>query len=212
MIVSRTSATLIMASRHTAGFTLIELLTVIAILGTLAGGLAWGITNSRSSVSIDAAIHQLNTTLSYVQTLGRGGRAYVGGGLADDATKFDRGYGMRIAQNSNQIVLYGGAGATAAPAESTYDPARVVETQTMPGTVVVSEICNASILTYPETDACSDTTSTLDVHFRRGERGALIFDDTSTLFDVVRVTLQTSSGETRKLMVNKMGLIHKVPL
>lgn len=203
-----------MVLRRTTGFTLIELLTVVAILGMLAGGLAWGVANSRSTLSIDASIRQLNTTFSYVQTLGRGGRAYVGT-LSDDATvKFDRGYGVHIAQGTNEIAVYGGAGTTAVSADSTYanEASRIVETQTMPGTVTVSEICDVGTLTNPETDACANSTSKLDVHFRRSERGALMFDDTGTLLEAARVTLQASSGETRTLVVNKMGLFYIVPL
>jgi len=196
-----------MVLRRTTGFTLIELLTVVAILGMLAGGLAWGVANSRSTLSIDASIRQLNTTLSYVQTLGRGGRAY-GDTAASD--RFDRGYGVHIAQGTNEIAVYGGAGTTAVSADSTYanEASRIVEMQTMPGTVTVSEICK----TGNETGTCSGTTDTLDVHFRRSERGALMFDDTGTLLDAARVTLQASSGETRTLVVNKMGLFYIVPL
>lgn len=201
-----------MTLRRTTGFTLIELLTVIAILGMLAGGLAWGVTNSRSTINVDASIRQLNTTLSYAQTLGRGGRAYVGEGMGGDAAvKFDRGYGVHIAQDTNQIVVYGGAGTTAAPVDSTYDPARVVEIQTMPG-AVVSEICIKH--NVDESDVCGNgnTATTLDVHFRRGERGALIFDETGAQLDAARVTLRVSSDETRVLMVNKIGLFYIVPL
>ena len=202
---------------HTRGFTLIELLVVVAMIGILAGVLALNVTSSRASMNLDIGASSLKSALSLAQTMGRGGQIHlITTNPTDDPTadsgRFDRGFGVYLANGSNAVIIYGGGAGNSkltradnVYSTSTFD--NTFDVQHMPGTVTVKDLC----INQDNTSTCSNSRDQINIHFRRGEREAIIYGNETTdttPFNSVRVTLTAGGTETRTILVYRTGLFY----
>ncbi len=181
------------------GFTIIELVTTVAILAGLASMLVAVNASSRDLIKLETAARQVRSILSETQAKGSSGMEYVPNGTTDTTSaRFDKGYGVYLAQGSNQVIVYGGRGTTPAASTDAYSAAtpNVVETSTLPSGVTVTGLSNGL---------------SASIHFRRGVNKVYIWDSAGASGARLDITLSIGSGsqlQSKTVTVQENGLIY----
>ena len=173
-------------------FTILELLIVIAIMGIMTVVVTFNYRGASQSQNTRTAAGELLSTLREAQIWGTSSRTFPLNVVdtEEHATRFDRGYGVRITKNSNQFVLYGGWDGTwnGTPGNgdvTTYDPGntagpgggnqQLVRAEQFTGDIVVTDI---QIDCGEDTDACGNSDiGYVDVHFKRPNLGPIITEE-----------------------------------
>ncbi|MBP9750156.1 MAG: hypothetical protein KBD21_05500, partial [Candidatus Pacebacteria bacterium] len=154
--------------------------------------------------------------LREAQAMGASGKAYPAGAPDTDTERFDKGYGVYMtaetapADANTKVLLYGGAGdgvdagGLDDPSEDKYISANLVTTNTLPPGVFVQDI------TATGPGVCSPPIpKKVSIHTRRGEAQTNIHaGDACSGASEVTITLESSAGDTKTIVVNKVGLIY----
>jgi type II secretory pathway pseudopilin PulG len=183
------------------GFTLIEVMVVLAIMMTTGSLLFLQFFNARNITDVEVSARNTLNLLSEAQTYGRGGRAFTTNPNPEtDINRFDKGYGVFFQKNSNTIFLYGGEGVdSSVPNDNKYISANLSRTLRLQDSLIQKiEIDETGSGSYSETDE-------IHILFRRGEVGALLFNEDDDPFVSAEVTLQ-SGDFTKKIIVWNTGL------
>lgn len=186
------------------GFTLIELIAVIAIITGLTVALLVNGTKGRDDTQVDAAARQLESMFAYAQTMGKGGKAREGDTSLE---RFDKGFGIYLEKDSNEVILYGGDGIDPTDLDNnTYDSSNMVSQSVFGGGVTVTNICAHETAGGP----CSGAGFSNELHvlYRRGNPiNPIHTDHPNKVFVDAQITLGVH-GITRTVVVNDAGMIY----
>jgi prepilin-type N-terminal cleavage/methylation domain-containing protein len=211
-------------AKENRGFTIFELLIVIAIMGVITSVVVFNYQGSADSENTKTSAGKLVVAIREAQTWGTASRPFptVAGGTLEtlDSEVFDRGYGVYVADNSNEFITYGGFRNDVAVV--TYDPSaddeQLVSSDFYAADVEVLEICidHADAIEDDDdsNDDCINEVSSVNIHFRRPNLAAVITDDISDneddAFDSVVITLgsETNSDYLQKVIVWDTGIFY----
>ncbi len=184
-----------MSTKYTKGFTLIELVVVLGILVGLGGTLLLQGSGARDRMKVQRAAVQLKAAIIEAQALGNSGRIFTPEGVPyDEKLDYDRGYGIYVEEGDDFITMYGGDGDGTGPNDEVYDVDNTYEVVTFESGVEVDDVSVGG--------------NRVQIFFRRGESGALIFKtNSSVLQSNVTITLALNDASA-KVFVNEAGLVY----
>lgn len=187
------------SSKKTAGFTLIELLVSMAIITMITSIVLVNHNKFNGSIFLSNLSYDVALSIRQAQIYGLSVREFAG--------TFDIGYGVHfdIATPTSFFIF------ADIDRNQRYNSSvdSIVETLTITRRNTISKFCATPFGASP-VERCTDSgtpITTLDIAFNRPDPEAVIIDNLGTSYTSARITVSSSEGDTRSVVVEGTGQI-----